>query len=378
VIPRRLLWSVVVGCFAAGAISCATTKETKREGIYAEPLRFVGRVDQREQAGPRFAWSGTGIVFRFKGTGARVELRELEKTPYEGDAIYPNRFRVELDSVHDLDVFPDFNGRIIWEGTDLEDGEHTVRILKESEALVGTAQLIEVSVAEGGELLPPPPAPERRIEFIGDSLTTGYGNEGTDAACPFSSNTQAFTKAFPWLTAQWLDADVDVVAWAGRGVARNWDGGTEGLIPTLYPRALPDDGGSEWAAGDQPPSAVVIHAGSNDFAPGVPEDAAFMSAYSALVERVLQRYPDAKVFCVFGGTLSDSHPKGQEALTNMRGFVSAVVETLAETYPGRVHLVELSQRKTEDGRGCVGHPTVATHERMAEELAEAMLSVLDG
>jgi len=35
---------------------------------------------------------------------------------------------------------------------------------------------------EGASLWPPPPAPQRRIEFYGDSITCGAGNEAPDDA----------------------------------------------------------------------------------------------------------------------------------------------------------------------------------------------------
>ena len=39
-------------------------------------VRFVGRIDRTDSAGPRFGWSGSGIVARFHGTSVSVSLRD--------------------------------------------------------------------------------------------------------------------------------------------------------------------------------------------------------------------------------------------------------------------------------------------------------------
>src|SRR5690348_13430135 len=43
-------------------------------GGVAGSLRWLGRVDTSDAAGPRFAWSGTGFVARFSGTGLAARL----------------------------------------------------------------------------------------------------------------------------------------------------------------------------------------------------------------------------------------------------------------------------------------------------------------
>jgi hypothetical protein len=37
-------------------------------------VRFIGRMDTSDPAGPKFGWSGSGIVARFNGTSVGVRL----------------------------------------------------------------------------------------------------------------------------------------------------------------------------------------------------------------------------------------------------------------------------------------------------------------
>jgi len=106
----------------------------------------------------------------------------------------------------------------------------------------------------------------RQIEFIGDSLTVGYGNTSprhectTDEVWATTDNTQA---AGP-LTASHLHADYQVNAISGRGIVRNYNGFAGDTLPTAYPYILFD----KKQQYDDPawkPQLLVIALGANDF-----------------------------------------------------------------------------------------------------------------
>src|SRR5690606_32148468 len=108
---------------------------------------------------------------------------------------------------------------------------------RRTEALFGTTTVLGLSVTGGALLAPPPERP--LFEFVGDSISAGYGNEGAHAECDFSADTQNHYLAFPMLVARAFGADASTVAWSGRGVVKNYDGEVGDHVPTLYERALP-------------------------------------------------------------------------------------------------------------------------------------------
>jgi hypothetical protein len=57
------------------------------------------------------------------------------------------------------------------------------------------------------------------LEFYGDSITCGYGNEGTPP-CDFTAGTENNWLSWGPMTARALNASVHVEAWSGKGVVR--------------------------------------------------------------------------------------------------------------------------------------------------------------
>lgn len=66
-----------------------------------------------------------------------------------------------------------------------------------------------------------PPAPrERRLLFIGDSITAGYGVLCNDSSGPFAPETESAWHAYAAVATRALDADAHVIAYSGKGEGR--------------------------------------------------------------------------------------------------------------------------------------------------------------
>lgn len=147
------------------------------------------------------------------------------------------------------------------------------------------------------------PAPrDRQIEFIGDSITVGYGNvSGTRDCDPEqlkrTTNTDVSHGA---LTARQLDADYQINGFSGLGMVRNVAGITPDVTyRTYYDRALLNVDGDVWQnPGTWRPQIVVVNLGSNDFTdltPGEPWThdslaAAYRTAYDEFLRELRTRY----------------------------------------------------------------------------------------
>ncbi|XXX73449.1 SGNH/GDSL hydrolase family protein [Sorangium sp. So ce134] len=357
-----------------GAGAGATASSTSGTGggdPSGDTVRFIGRFDTTKPEGPRFSWAGSSIVTRFSGTSISVRFND------ESTAAQSNFFQVVIDgeSKGVLKVNGDEELYTVAEG--LPDGEHDLLLHRRTEPLVGVTQFIEFIPEQGEELLPVPPAPERRIEVIGDSISAGYGIDGADETCPFTSDTENNYLAYSALTGRLLEADTTIVAWSGRGVVRNYDGEVAPTMPQIYGRTIADEEQPAWDFSSWVPQVVVINLGTNDFSINVPGDAQFRApftnAYADLVETVRENYPEAFIFCTIGPMLSDSYPEGAEALTRARDYIGQVVEDRTAGGDDRVRLLEFPPHSKEtDGLGCDYHPSAKKNRDMAEQLAEAI------
>ena len=244
----------------------------------------------------------------------------------------------------------------------LERRTHVVRLEKRTESQAGSARFLGFS-APGGHALPPRPR-RRRIEFIGDSHSVGYGNTSPTRECTReqvhdTTNTQL---AFGPLLAKKLDADYRVIAYSGFGIVRNYNGGVPGdSLPKRYARAIP---GEEIPADDRgwKPDTVVIDLGSNDFSTKLhageawADEAAlhadYRATYARFVRMLLAKYPHARLVLI-RYSLFDS---------DVQAVAAAVASRRVATVAAEPH--ELT--------GCDWHPSLADHRAMAEALERAL------
>ncbi len=249
---------------------------------------------------------------------------------------------------------------------DLGDGPHRIRLEKLSESQ-------EAASIFGGFAIPPSETPmttaprPRQIEFIGDSLTLGFGATSDKVDCSPDDiwATTDTAQAFGPLTAKALKADYRVNAVSGHGLVRNYDGVLPGsTVPALYPFALFDQSQAADDAGWQP-QVVVIGLGTNDFATPVhageawrDDDAlktAYETAYVAFVTALRTKYPQALFVLVsYDGAMVQTE-------------VAHVVHALKLSGETRVAPLAMSGFHA---TGCAGHLTVADHKKAAQALSD--------
>lgn len=365
---RRPSVSAALRLFALAAVaSCASSPDKPRVVELGDAeVAVVGRYDAPQDDALRFGWSLTTIDARFTGPSLAMDVHEDARS---GET---NRFAVLVDDRDAVVVQPPRGRSVVPLVDGLDDGEHVVRIVRLTEPLVGESTLHGLVVAEGFELLDPPPPRARRIEVLGDSLTAGYGNLGTYADCPFSAATEDARRAWPGVAADDLDADAVVLAWSGKGVLRNYDVADAVTMPMLWERAVPTDDDSSWPFDDREPDVVIVFLGANDFAQGVPDEDAFTDAYHGLLDDVRARRPSAKLVLVVP-PLSDEWPEGEMQATKATTFVEAVAAARDDVD----RVVAFPPSLPEEGMGCSWHPTAATHARWASIMTSELRALLE-
>lgn len=333
------------GSGQAGAAGGSTTPE----------VHYVGRVDTSDPKTARFAWSGTGAVVRFNGTTASVNLKGgQEYTVVVDDMVQPKL--TAKDGVNTL-------------ASGLSAADHTIELYRRTEASQGESEILGFDFG-GGKLLAPPRV-TRRLEFIGDSITCGYGNEGASASCGFTPQTENHYLSYAAITARNLQAELSTVAWSGKGVVCNYGDDASSCmdpLPTYYDRILPNRADSVWDFSRFQPDAVVVNLGTNDLSTSSdPDQATFESAYKALLGRVRKAYPGAHILCTNGPML------GGTDLTNVRTYVGNVVTALADP---KISTFTIETQDGSDGFGCDSHPSLERHKKMATVVTAAIKTAL--
>lgn len=332
---------------AAATAALPVVKETAAPATERLVGRFV-----REPGGMRFAWPGSAIVARFQGTGISMRLK---------DDGY-NLFQVVVDGETKKVLRTDKTKDLYALAEGLPDGVHELVVEKRTEAKVGEAVFVGLQPAAGGKLLAPPPARPRHIELVGDSITTGYGNEGPSATCGFVNSQQNEYLTYGAIAARALDADHTTIAWSGKTLHE---------MTVYFDRVLPAREDSKWDFSLQP-QVVVLNVGTNNFARVDPGEARFVTLYHALVQKVRSAYPKAFIVCALGPMLSDVYPENRRSLTQARKYMRVAVAKLKEAGDANLDMLEFPEQNHADGLGCGFHPSLKTHRLMSDRLV-AML-----
>lgn len=313
---------------------------------------YVGRFNTTDAAGPRSAWSGTTIKANFSGTGISANLVSVGN----------NWYNVIIDGVVRTPVnAPAGTNGLVTLASGLSAGNHTIEFVRRTEAYIGDVQFKGFTVT-GGSLLAAPAAASRRIEFIGDSITCGYGNEGIDQYHTFTPQNENAYLAYGSVSARALSADSFNICWSGKGVIRNYSGDTTDILPSLYSRILPYDTTTLWNASQWVPQVVVINLGTNDFGSGTPDKTAFVNGYVTFYNRIRTQYPNAHIYVALGPLLYGT------GLTSARDYLTTAVSQISAAGDTKVHFIEFPQQDGSLGYGEDWHPSVAQHAAMANQL----------
>ncbi len=311
--------------------------------------RYVGRwvPDGR---GMRCAWPGSYVVARFRGTRVAARIKD------EGFNLFQVVIDGEVKKVLRTDkdrgeaVYPLAEG--------LTEGIHEVELHRRAEAKVGES--VFYGFETDGALLPGRPAPERRIELLGDSITAGYGNEGPNGTCGYVNSQQNEYLTYGAITARNLGADHSTIAWSGKSIHE---------MHVLFDKVLPQrTKGPTWDFAGYQPQVVVINLGTNNFANVDPGEALFVRVYEDLVHAVRAAYPKAFIVCALGSMLTNIYPEGRNALTQARKYMKVAVAKIRDAGDKNVDLLEFPEQNHANGLGCGFHPSLKTHQLMSEQL----------
>jgi len=357
---KILFISFAMGLFTlTGLISCSATGSAgKVETIPAnnKAIEYTGRIDFTDPLAPTFSYSGVSIRACFSGTSIAM---------IANDDMGQNYYNIILDG-KTVDTLKVDIGKKSYElAKGLKDTIHEIEIFKRTELTFGKTQFYGFVVDAGSALMPIVNKRDKLIEFIGNSITCGYGNEG-ELGGTFGATTENHYMTYAAITSRNFNARHLAVCRSGIGIYRNWDGpatGNADCMTNLYSRIFLYDEKPTYSFAEKP-DLVCIDLGTNDFSTIGGDSAKYVSNYLRLIDTIQTKYSMPDIVCLLGPMLSDS------SLNNVRRYLKVVASTANIKGKGNVYFFEMSAQTGDLGIGIDYHPTVAQHKRNAQELTE--------
>jgi len=245
-------------------------------------------------------------------------------------------------------------------------GEHAFEIVKLTESTNNTLEIL--SVETEGAFLSPERKTERKIEFIGDSITTGFGVLCRSEMGEYKTKEQDVTKAFPYLVAKALGASYHTVAAGGWPIYRSKF--SDHAIPEVYDNVDFFRKPEKWDFSLYKPDAIVVTLGTNDYFYLSELSSEKKGAEREEVKRHLIRFlrrlleQNTPILLVYGFFVyPDLGVLTEEVVKEMGSPLLSTVEVR-------------SARSLSDV--CAGHPGKRTHALAAAKIASRLEEILVG
>jgi len=254
-------------------------------------VEYIGRTLEKEGT-VQFDWTGIHLRTEFSGGYLAVRMSDTRGNYYDLfiDGQFSKTFQVSSDTVVTL-------------ASHLSTKIHQLLLYKRTEGEQGMTSIYHFLIAKNGILKRCSNTPVRKIEFIGNSITCGFGTEVADPKASFLPSTENSYHGYASIVSRYFDADYHLVAHSGQGVVRNY--GDENSISKVTMRQRffqtfdmnPD---VKWDFAAWQPDVVVIKLGTNDLSNPVisPTKEQFVAGYLDLIASVRKAYGNVPVICL--------------------------------------------------------------------------------
>lgn len=235
---------------------------------------------------------------------------------------------------------------------------HTVKIVKQTEFKWSLATIKTLQIT--GYLNKISQEKEYYVEFLGDSLTTAYGNIGTpsvDGDIADSPDYQDGTKSYAYLFADAIGADYSMISRSAAGLSQCWDSNSP--ILDYYKKHSKDRNSEDFDIKNaRKPDLIVLHLGANDYNVGGSNKTNFVSKGKELIDYFRTNY-GTDVPIIWAYDPNEGFPDKVKEIINYYGGESAGYYTLALPW-------------SEAGAG--GHPSANEHQKHAKLLVDLVIS----
>lgn len=325
------------------------------------------------------AYSAAGAEFEFEGTeciinfiGDNMATATIDKTHYARVAVYVNEALVVEDVIDkerkSYQVYQDNMSQRI-----------KIRIIKLSETTDSTVGIESVQIC--GSNIMPTKMNKLKLEFIGDSITCGYGVDGGLSDIYSTANENA-AKAYAYKTATALEADYSMVSISGYGIVSGYtetgDKNATDLLLPYYDKLGMSYG--KFASQLEPssitwdfikfiPDMIIINLGTNDQSycrQDIIRCEEFQHGYKNFVSFIREKNPHAYILCTLGMMGDYLYPYVEQAVANH----------IHETNDNKISCMKFDVQAEADGYAVDYHPTEITNNKASEKLVRHLRSIM--
>ncbi len=313
-------------------------------------IQYTGRIDFSDPLKPRFWAPGVYLSAKFTGSSCSFIINDevLYGTTHNYiEVIIDEKKLIRIQTKNKTDTINVSQG--------LGNGEHTITICKDTEAGNGYLEFIGF-ICEN--IIPSPQKKSRKIEFIGDSITCGFGDDLSEIPCgkgTWYDEHNAYLSYGP-ITARALNAQWQLSAVSGIGLMHSCCK-LEILMPKVFNKINMSSDSIEWNFNNYQPDVVTVCLGQND---GIQDSTIFCNTYIQFIKKIRSYYPEANIICL-------SSPMGDEKLTAaLKNYLGGIISYMHDIL--KDNKVEKYVFKKQYKNGCGSHPDVKDHQQIAEEL----------
>jgi lysophospholipase L1-like esterase len=319
-------------------------------------IQYVGRIDFSNPQLPRMWAPGVYIKAKFKGKRCEILINDEvlggnNRNYLEIIIDGKNPYRIQTTGKTNVINVPD----------GLSDTEHTVMICKDTESNIGYIDFIGFRCEQ---LLPLPAKPNRKIEYIGDSITSGTAMDLSTTPCgqgQWYDQHNAYM-SYGALTSRNLNAQWQITALAGIGLTHSCCN-LKVVMPQIYDKIFLYADSISWNFKTYQPDVVTICLGQND---GPQDSTLFCGAYVKLIGAIRQHCPKAVIICL-------SSPMADKTLLPvLQRYINGIAAYVNANGDKKVYKYFFSKQYN---NGCGGHPDLDQHRQIADELTTCIKQI---
>ncbi len=348
-------------------VGCSGKKEKTAEILF----HTNGRVEVVSDSKVYLLGSASSIEFSYKGKNCEFDIESIDTWKHhnyyvlEVDGTYKGRFKIDSIDVQRVNI------------EENKDTIHHVRVFKATEAANGKVLFDGSKITN---LVPFSVKPKKKIEFVGNSITCGMGN---DLSIPCHSTDFWFDQhnaywAYGPILARKLDADFLLSSVSGYGMYRNWNDEheSEPNLPDVYENLNLDKDTSKVFNTDFQPDLVSICLGTNDLSDGDGQKERlpfnkekYIGNYIKFIKTIYRRYPNTRVVLLNSPMVSGE--KNDVFMACLRKIREAF-ETDTTHKP-----ITIFEYEPMTPKGCDYHPDIEDHKIMAQQLESTFKKLLN-
>lgn len=339
----------------------------------------LGRTCLQEDGSLAVFWTASGVEMTVNAASLYVEIESCY-----GDLEIWVDLMIDGELSQRVQLRRGINYLPVFQGLDPA-RTRTVRILRDTQAMaqdgVSVLRFVRIEADDAAAFRAPEREPELKLEFIGDSITSGEG-AGLERQIEWAPVVFSAVNSYGYLTAERLGARANILSSSGWGLYASWDANTECALPPYYNEicGLAKSAGDQaygslkaWDFSSYQPDCIVVNLGTNDSGALHNQDRwtreeyqpLFIGAAVGFLHTLRTRNPGAYLLWAYGMLGNDMADWIREAIARYQ----------KESGDTRVSYFELVNCG-EDRLGVRSHPNRLAHEEAADALAAEIRRVL--